>query len=288
MNVSLVCIEQHQTHIHARRSGAGGAEDRGADMAEEPAAGMADGGAPSRAEVCVVACAEAWRGDGAILASPMGLIPTLGAKLARLTFSPGLLLTDGEATLLAPDGAGNAAEGWLPYRSVFTMLAAGLRHVMMGAAQLDRFGNQNISCIGDHTSPKAQLLGVRGAPGNTINHPVSYWVPRHSGRVFVERADMVCGIGYDRAAALGPGQARFHELRVVVTNLAVLDFATPDHTMRLRSVHPGVAVDDVAAATGFPLAIPDEVPVTRLPAPGELALIRSRLDPRGLLDGALA
>ena len=52
---------------------------------------------PTRAEVCVVACAEAWRGDGAILASPMGLIPTLGARLARLTFAPDLLLTDGEA-----------------------------------------------------------------------------------------------------------------------------------------------------------------------------------------------
>ena len=138
---------------------------------------------PSRAEVCVVACAEAWRGDGAILASPMGLIPALGARLAQLTFAPGLLLTDGEAHLLAPDGAdgaGRVTEGWLPYRSVFTMVAAGLRHVMMGAAQIDRFGNQNISCIGDWARPKAQLLGVRGAPGNTINHPVSYWVPRHS------------------------------------------------------------------------------------------------------------
>ena len=251
----------------------------------EPA--VTDDRAASLAEVCVVACAEAWRGDGAILASPMGLIPSLGAKLAQLTFSPGLLVTDGEATLLAPDDTGTTAEGWLPYRTVFTMVAAGLRHVMMGAAQLDRFGNQNISCIGDHARPKAQLLGVRGAPGNTINHPVSYWVPRHSGRVFVGRADMVCGIGYDRAAALGPGSARFHELRVIVTNLAVLDFATPDHSMRLRSVHPSVSVDDVIAATGFPLAIPDDVPVTRLPAPGELALLRGRLDPGGLRDREL-
>jgi len=238
----------------------------------------------TRAEVCVVACAEAWRGDGAILASPMGLIPSLGARLARLTFAPDLLLTDGEAYLVDEDGQ---VEGWLPYRNVFTMLAAGARHVMMGAAQLDRFGNQNISCIGDHARPKAQLLGVRGAPGNTINHPVSYWVPRHSGRVFVERADMVCGIGYDRAAALGLRPARFHELRVIVTNLAVLDFATPDHSMRLRSVHPSVSVDDVIAATGFPLAIPDDVPVTRLPAPGELALLRGRLDPGGLRDREL-
>jgi acyl CoA:acetate/3-ketoacid CoA transferase beta subunit len=247
-------------------------------------------GEPSLAEVCVVACAEAWRGDGALVASPMGLIPTLGAKLARLTFAPDLLITDGEAYLLAPDGPDNpdgTIEGWLPYRLVFTMLAGGHRHMMMGAAQLDRFGNQNISCIGDWARPKAQLLGVRGAPGNTINHPVSYWVPRHSRRVFVESADMVCGVGYDRAAALEPSSARFHELRVVVTNLAVLDFGGPGHSMRLRSVHPGVTAGDVAAATGFPLAIPGEVPVTRQPTPGELALIRDRLDPAGRRDAEL-
>jgi len=167
-------------------------------------------------------------------------------------------------------------------------VAAGKRHAMMGAAQLDRFGNQNISAIGDWARPKAQLLGVRGAPGNTINHPVSYWVPRHSRRVFVERADMVSGIGYDRAAGLGPAAARFHELRTVVTNLAVLDFGGPDHGMRIRSVHPGISVDEVTGATGFPLAVPAQVPVTRLPAPHELSLIRDRLDPAGRRDRELA
>jgi hypothetical protein len=102
-------------------------------------AGGSGGSSPraSTAEVCVAACAEAWRGDGAILASPMGLIPSLGARLARLTFAPDLLLTDGEAYLL---DAGGRVEGWLPFAKVFTMLAAGRRHVMMGAAQIDRYG----------------------------------------------------------------------------------------------------------------------------------------------------
>jgi acyl CoA:acetate/3-ketoacid CoA transferase beta subunit len=230
----------------------------------------------TRAEVCVVACAEAWRGDGAILASPMGLIPSLGAQLARLTFAPDLLLTDGEAYLVDADGG---VEGWLPYAKVFTMLAAGRRHAMMGAAQIDRFGNQNISAIGDWKRPRAQLLGVRGAPGNTVNHPVSYWIPRHSPRVFTSHVDMVCGVGYDRGA---------RELRVVVTNLAVLDFGTPERAMRLRSVHPGVEVAEVAAATGFPLAVPDEVLVTRHPTAAELDLIRGRLDPGGARDAELA
>ena len=231
---------------------------------------------PTRAEVCVVACAEAWRGDGAILASPMGLIPALGARLARLTFAPDLLLTDGEAHLVDDDGR---VEGWLPYAKVFTMLAAGRRHVMMGAAQIDRSGNQNISAIGDWRRPKAQLLGVRGAPGNTVNHPVSYWIPRHSPRVFTPGVDMVCGVGYDRGA---------YEVRVVVTNLAVLDFGTPDRVMRLRSVHPGVEVADVVAATGFPLAVPDQVPVTRPPTDEELGLVRTRLDPGGARERELA
>jgi acyl CoA:acetate/3-ketoacid CoA transferase beta subunit len=244
---------------------------------------VSGGGAATLAEICIVACAEAWRGDGAILASPMGVIPTLGARLAQLTFEPDLLLTDGEATLLYPAtvaaGSERVTEGWLPFRQVFTMLAAGKRHVMMGAAQVDQFGSQNISCIGDWARPKAQLLGVRGAPGNTVNHRVSYWVPAHSRRVFVDQVDMVSGVGYDRAKRLSGRTAGFHELRRVVTNLAVLDFGGPDHTMRVRSLHPGVSVSDVAEATRFLLAAPYQVPHTRLPTAAELALIREYLDP---------
>ncbi len=235
----------------------------------------------TRAEYCVIACAEAWRGDGEVLASPMGAIPSVGARLARLTFSPDLLLTDGEALLVAPDGT---PEGWLPYRRHLTAVTGGRRHVMMGASQIDRFGNQNIACVGDWSRPRRQLLGVRGAPVNTLNNPTSYWIPRHSPRVFVERVDMVCGVGYDRIAAAGPGAARFHRLPRVVTDLAVLDFATPDHSMRLVSVHPGVSVEQVAEATGFALTVPDEVPFTRDPTPEELELIRTVIDPGGLRE----
>ncbi|MDT0548203.1 MULTISPECIES: CoA-transferase [Streptomyces] len=236
----------------------------------------------TRAEYCVVACAEAWRGDGEVLAAPMGAVPRAGAQLARLTFAPDLLLTDGEALLL---GAGpGVVEGWLPYRQHLALVTAGKRHVMMGASQLDRHGNQNISCIGDWKRPRRQLLGVRGAPVNTLNNPTSYWVPRHSRRVFVERVDMVCGVGYDRAAAAGPSATRFHRIPCVVTDLAVLDFATPDRTMRVRSLHPGVSAGQVREATGFPLDIADDVPYTREPTAAELRLIREVIDPEGLRE----
>jgi acyl CoA:acetate/3-ketoacid CoA transferase beta subunit len=223
----------------------------------------------TRADVCAIACAELFRGDGEILASPMGLLPTLGARLARLTFEPDLLISDGEAFLLAGDLS--TVEGWLPYRMVFDVVAHGTRHVVMGANQLDRHGNQNISCIGEHARPTRQLLGFRGAPGNTVNHRTSYWVPRHTKRVFVDAVDVVSGVGYNRA--LGA----FHDVYRVVSNLAVLDFCAPGHTARIVSVHPGVAVSDVLENTGFPVDT-NGIVSTREPTEDELRLLDD-LDP---------
>ncbi|MDF2708289.1 CoA-transferase subunit beta [Nonomuraea muscovyensis] len=232
----------------------------------------------SRADVCVVACAEAFRGDGEILAAGIGgAVTVLGARLARLTFEPDLLTHDGGCLLTgdvpALGEAPQVVEGWLPFRDHLWLVLNGRRHVMLGASQIDRFGNTNISCIGDWARPRAQLLGVRGAPGNTRCDPTSYWIPRHSPRVFVPRVDMVSGLGTDRGA---------FELRRVVTDLAVLDLGGPDGTMRLVSVHPGVSVADVVAATGFELDVPGDVPQTRGPSPDELRLLDEVLDPRGL------
>jgi acyl CoA:acetate/3-ketoacid CoA transferase beta subunit len=245
----------------------------------------------TRAEVCAVAIAETFRGDGEVLVSPIGNLPAIGARLAKLTFESDLLLTDGVASLVAnvqPVGGAKGpepiVEGWLPYRAVFEVVWSGRRHVMMGATQIDRFGNQNIACIGDFRKPKAQLLGMRGAPGNTLNHPTSYWIPNHSPKSFVEKVDVVSGVGYDRAAALGKLASRFHEIRRVVSNLGVFDFNTPDHAMRLVSVHPGVSVGNVIESTGFELVIPDDVPETRAPSDEELKLIREVLDPNGVAN----
>jgi acyl CoA:acetate/3-ketoacid CoA transferase beta subunit len=238
----------------------------------------------------VIACAETWRDAGEVMASPFGSIPSLGARLAKLTFSPDLVLTDGEAALMVgappistrPDAL--VREAAMPYRSVFDVVWSGRRHIMMMASQIDRTGNQNISAIGDHQHPKVQLVGVRGAPGNSVNHPTSYWIPDHSVRTFVEHVDVVSGIGYERAAAAGPGATRFHSVRRVISSLGVFDFDTPTHTMRVRSFHPGTTVDEIVAATGFALHIPDDVEETRQPTPEELDLLRNVLDPAGVRE----
>ncbi|HEU5036226.1 MAG TPA: CoA-transferase [Nocardioides sp.] len=240
----------------------------------------------TRADVCAAAIADAFKDDGEIFASPMGLLPMLGVRLAKLTSNPDLVISDGEAMWLAGvppiHARTEVVEGWIPFRKVFDVIAYGKRHVMMGATQVDRHGNQNISAIGDWRQPKRQLLGSRGAPGNTVNNRTSYWVPKHSARVFVERVDIVSGVGPKLAREAGPAAARFNDIHRIVSNLAVFDVGGPDDTVRLLSTHPGVSVDEVQAATGFELGVEGEVPETRVPTTEELLVVREVLDPKGL------
>jgi glutaconate CoA-transferase subunit B len=242
------------------------------------------------AELCITASAEAWRDAGEVLASGLGLVPRLAAGLARLTFSPDLMMTDAEAFLVSEpvpvgkrDGHRLQVEGWMPFRKVFDVLWSGRRHAMTMPTQIDRFGQINISCIGGtYEQPKAQLLGVRGIPGNTINHPCSFFVADHSRRSFVARVDMASGVGYDPARWPDGARRDFHRLGLVVTNLAVLDFDGPSHAMRIRSLHPGVTVAQVEEQTSFPLARADDLRATPTPTAEQLRLIRTVLDPHDL------
>jgi acyl CoA:acetate/3-ketoacid CoA transferase beta subunit len=242
----------------------------------------------TRSEVCATAIADAFADDGEIFGSPMGLLPMLGVRLAKLTSNPDLVISDGESLWLGGvppiHAKQEVVEGWIPFRRVFDVVAYGKRHVMMGATQIDGQGNQNISAIGDFAQPKRQLLGSRGAPGNTVNNRTSYWVPKHSPRVFVEQVDVVSGVGPARAKAAGPAASRYNDIHRIVTNLGVLDVKGPDDRVRLISTHPGVTVDDVREATGFELTVADDVAETRSPTISELVIIRELLDPKKLRE----
>ena len=242
----------------------------------------------TRSEVCATAIADAFAEDGEIFGSPMGLLPMLGVRLAKLTSNPDLVISDGESLWLAGvppiHAKQEVVEGYIPFRRVFDVVAYGKRHVMMGATQIDREGNQNISAIGDFAQPKRQLLGSRGAPGNTVNNRTSYWVPKHGPRVFVERVDIVSGVGPSRAKAAGSAASRYNDIHRIVTNLGVLDVKGPNDTVRLISTHPGVSVDQVREATGFDRAVADDVAETRSPTFSELLIIRELLDPKKLRE----
>jgi glutaconate CoA-transferase subunit B len=250
----------------------------------------------SLVELCIAAASEAWRGDGEILASGIGVVPRLAAGLAKLTHSPELLLTDSESVLVTqpvppgkrPKDYRLQVEGWMPFRKVFDTLWAGRRHAMTMPTQIDRWGCTNISFIGDASKPKVQLLGVRGIPGNTINHPCSFFVPRQTPRTFVERVDMASGVGHEPARWRDGVRRDFVDLRLVVTDLAVLDFRGPDHAMRIRSVHPGVTLERVREQTSFALAAADDLAETPAPTAEQLRLIRDVLDPNALRDSVFS
>lgn len=246
----------------------------------------------SLAELCIVAAAEAFRGDGERLITCIGLVPRLAASLAKASFEPGLMMTDGEAYLVSePVPVGPRGdyrpkiEGLMTYERVFDLLNRGLRHAMVTPVQLDRFGQMNISVVGDHARPKAVLLGVRGYPGNTVNNINSMFIPNHDKRTLVAgEVDLVAGIGYNPARWPGGVKPEFLDLRRVISNLAVLDFGGENHALRVISLHPGVTLEEVRENTGFPLAVADELGETRAPTREQLQLLR-RLDPHDLRAG---
>jgi glutaconate CoA-transferase subunit B len=249
------------------------------------------------AELCIAAGSEAWRGNGELLASGIGIVPRLAAGAAKLTHSPELLMTDSEAYLvsepvpLGPRGQGDSAykpkiEGYLGFERVFECVWSGKRHAMVGPTQIDRYGQTNISAIGDYAKPKSAILGARGFPGNTINHINSMFVPNHGPRVFVSgEVDMVCGVGYNPKRWPKNARHDYIDLRLIVTDLCVMDFGAPGKwdgvVIQVRSLHPGVSFEQVQAATGFPLLKAPDMSQTPLPTKEQLAIIQ-RLDPHNL------
>ncbi|CRK50312.1 putative enzyme [Rhodococcus sp. RD6.2] len=240
----------------------------------------------TRAEYCAIACADLFADAGEIFASPMSTMSLIGARLAKLTSEPDLIITDGEALIFAeaPAIGGSAPiEGYIPFSKVFDVVASGRRHVVMGANQIDKFGNQNLSAFGPLDKPTRQMFGLRGAPGNSINHATSYWVGKHSTRVFADKVDVVCGVGYDKVDPENPA-FRFLNNYQVITNLGVFDFQGPGRTFRAVTLHPGVTADEVAENTSFEVAGLAEAGVTREPTAEELRIIREVLDPKNFRD----
>jgi len=164
----------------------------------------------------------------------------------------------------------------------FVLNGRWIQKFCVGAAQLDQYGNANNSVIGsNYHAPKIRLPGTAGlADMGSIGKKLYYWNPNHSPRSLVKKVDYISAAGY-----LDGGDARQRlglegGPELVVTNLAVLDFEPVSKRMRLQSVHPGVSVEQVKAATGFELLLPEgEVAVTRPPTQSQVRMIRENIDP---------
>ena len=152
------------------------------------------------------------------------------------------------------------------------------------AAQVDRYGNSNITCLGPYEQPKVRLVGSVLQTEHFSLFGREYILMEHQRRSFVDRVDFITGAGYlDGARAREQAGLQPSGPRYVVTDLAVLGFNAATKRMQVDSLHPGVRVEQVQEQTGFPLLIPDPVPTTIPPTTEELALLRQRVDPHGRL-----
>lgn len=243
----------------------------------------------------ICAASQAWKDDGEVLATGIGIVPRLAASISMLSGNTDLMMTDSEAWLVSEPvpvgprgGYEPRRETWMGFTRIFDNVWSGKRHAMVGPTQIDRFGQANISMIGsDYQKPKSMMLGVRGFPGNSISHANSFFVPSHNTKVFVAaEVDMVASVGYNPERLARGWSFEDIDIRFIFTNLCVMDFGGPGRQVRLVSLHPGVTAAQVQEATGFALHIPDSVPTTADPTPEQLALL-ARLDPHNLRASAL-
>ena len=240
------------------------------------------------AELMIVAGASAFRSDGEVLATGIGLLPRLAASLAMKTINADMMMTDSEAWLLSEPNPvsgrssheGQKQETWMGFSRIFDNVWSGKRHAFVGPSQIDRYGQTNISALGGtHDKPKVQMLGARGFPGNSISHANSFFVPAHSTRVFVDgEVDVVCSIGYNPERLPKGYSLDDIDNRLVVTDLCVMDWNGPHHMLRLVSLHPGITVEQVLENTGFEVHVDADIPTTPAPTEEQLAII-AQLDP---------
>ena len=246
--------------------------------------------------MAVVLSAHLSNDDVAIMGTASAL-PQVACRLAQLTSAPGLWFVAGGTCSVNPRLAPVVpsccdfdllrADAALPLGDVVLLEGRGdvFTVFFAGGLQIDVHGNCNLVAVGEWAHPSLRGPGTVGLPFLSRVRRTLIYSMSHNRRTFVERVDFLDGPGFlggpkewSAAGLPGGGPA------LVVTPLCTMDFEPTSLRMRVVSLHPGVALDDVRDATDFDLVVPDTVPVTTPPTALQLATVRG-LDPRGVLKG---
>ena len=222
-------------------------------------------------------------------------LPNIVCNLAQRTVSPALQIVYESGVFGArPErlplsiGDPTLATGSTAVTSMFELFAfylqAGLIDVaFLGGAQIDRFGNLNTTVIGDYRHPKVRLPGSGGACEIAIHARQILVIMRQAQRSFVDRLDFRTSPGHSGDPAHDAARG-WHGSgpTSVVTDLATYTFDEATGEMVLRTMHPGVTLEDVRANMGWEPAIAEDLGETAAPTDEELRLIRDELDPGGV------
>jgi glutaconate CoA-transferase subunit B len=243
----------------------------------------------TKREIMVAAAAREIR-DGDKVFVGMRL-PLLGFAVAKETHAPG-------AIGIFENGV---IRDWPALESIFTMSdppnvaralsCGGLNEVMyllqsgrvdlgfIGGAEVDRFGNLNTHWVAENDK-RMRLPGSGGAADIATMAKRCIIIMNHERRRFTPRVQYITSPGFGaggdwrkRHGLLGGGPSR------VITSMGVFSFEPVDHEMVLSSYHPGVSIEEIKNATGWPLQVSPGASETTPPSAAELAAVR-KYDPK--------
>jgi glutaconate CoA-transferase subunit B len=240
----------------------------------------------------MICCAARLLEDGRTVAVGTG-VPCAAAMLAQRTAAPNLVICF-EAGGVAPQLPSmpiSVGDSRAFYRAVMATSMADIMetcqrgmidYTFLGGAQIDAHGNLNSTVIGgDYARPKVRLPGSGGASDLASLCWRVLVVINHDRRRFVEKLDFLTTAGYltgpgaREAAGLPPGTGPYR----VITDLAVLGYHEQTKRMEVISLHPGVGLEQVRAATGFELGVREPLATTAPPGEEELCILRDEVDP---------
>lgn len=224
--------------------------------------------------------------DGTVCFVGIGL-PSTAANVARATHSPGVVLIYesgciGAKPHVLPPSIGDGvlsrtADAVVSVPEIFSYwLQAGRIDVgFLGAAQVDRRGNINTTVVGDYSQPSVRLPGAGGAPEIAASCKRVIITLRHSTRALVDKLDFVTSVGHGQQE----GDREAHGLRgsgpqTIITDLGILRYRREVGEFMLTAVHPGVTVEQVTSATGWDLALANDIMTTTEPTVEELSALR--------------
>ena len=208
-----------------------------------------------------------------------------GLILGKIRHAPGARFTSAIGQALVQDwgplGIADIEDLWVGKGLIHLGFAAGAAEILpkfqpkefFRPAQVDQAGNLNNIAFGkDYRKPRMRLPGSGGIPDVTPNYDHTYlYVPRHSRLTFARKIDFVSGMGHVPHRRRGGGP------RFLITDLGQFDWARG--RMRLKSIHPGIALERIRRKTGFELDIADDISETRPPDAEDLRLLRDEIDP---------
>lgn len=156
-------------------------------------------------------------------------------------------------------------------------------HEVVGSAQVDSRGATNNLWITRRDGSRIRLPGQGGmADVANLHRDFIIYLPRQDPRNLVQALEVVSARRVwqhpelRRSYGLQPGRT------AVMTNLGVLELSEDTGRLELVQLHPGVDVEQFHAASGFAVATTREVDETPPPAPEELGILRSLIDPLGI------